>query len=314
MAKILFSLIIPVYNEEDNILPLVRELEDMEKKLEDAIEIIFIDDGSADRTAAVLKETVASRPNWRLIVFKKNYGQTPALSAGIQASAGEAVILMDGDRQNDPADIPSLVRKYKEGYDLVSGWRKKRKDSYLTRILPSRIANSLISFITGVRLHDYGCTLKIYRASLMKELRIVGEMHRFLPAYIVWKGGTYTEAAVNHRPRISGRSKYNLTRTFKVLLDLITAKFIFSYLAKPIYFFGGIGLIINGISFLLMLLVLVRKIFLGGIWLSPLFFLSVFGILLGIQFILIGVVAEIIIRIYFATHKEDIFQISERVN
>jgi len=308
----LYSIVIPVFNEEKNIISLIEEIEEVRNKINEEVEVIIIDDGSTDNTKNVIKEKIKNRYGYKLIVLNKNYGQTPAIYCGIKEAKGGAIILMDGDGQNDPNDIPSLIEKYKEGFDLISGWRKKRKDPYFSRILPSRIANWLISFITGVKLHDYGCSLKIYNAELLKGLKIFGEMHRFLPAYVVWKGGKYIEVEVNHRPRIFGKSNYNLSRIFKVLLDLITAKFMFSYLTKPIYFFGGLGLITNLISFILIIFILIRKYFLKGEWISPLFFISIFGILLGINFILIGILGELIIRIYFSTSNEETYKIQEK--
>ena len=236
------SVVAPLLDEEEN-LPILYE--QITRALTDRYdyELIFIDDGSTDRSFEILKGFQTSDPRVRVIRFRRNFGQTAALSAGFAHSKGDVVVALDADLQNDPADIPMLVSKLDEGFDIVSGWRKKRHDNALKRLLPSKMANWLISRITGVRLHDYGCTLKAYRREVLAEMRLYGEMHRFIPALASWSGARIAECVVNHRPRTAGVAKYGLARTFKVVLDLMTVKFLGSFSTKPIYVFGGLGLL-----------------------------------------------------------------------
>ena len=247
----MISVIIPVFNEEKNILPLYEKLTAVLKQLQQGYEVIFIDDGSTDNTLNHLRRISKDDPSVKVISFLRNYGQTAALSAGIDFSKGTIIIPMDGDLQNDPEDIPLLLQKIEEGYDVVSGWRKDRRDHFLRRRFPSIIANKIISFLGRVPLHDYGCTLKAYKRGILKNIRLYGEMHRFIPIYAKWVGARVTEIPVHHFPRTSGFSKYGMMRIFKVILDLMVVKFLLSYSQKPIYVFGGMGffMIFAGLSF-----------------------------------------------------------------
>ena len=244
------SIIVPLKDEKSTIEPLVAQIHEGLKEIGCTYEIVLIDDGSEDGTSDIVRSIAQGDPKVAAILFRKNCGQTAALSAGFDFSTGDVIIPMDGDLQNDPADIPRLLEKLSEGYDVVSGWRKNRQDNKLTRILPSKIANKVISIISGVKLHDYGCTLKAYRREVVKDVRLYGEMHRFIPVYAVWQGGRTAELAVNHRPREHGKSKYGIGRTFKVVLDLMVVKFLTDYLHKPIYVFGGLGIlsILSGLA------------------------------------------------------------------
>jgi len=244
------SILIPVHNEEGNLSLLCEKLGAALKRIGKPYEIIFVDDGSSDGSLEMLQDLRDGNPNIKVISFSRNFGQTAALSAGIDFSKGDILIPMDGDLQNDPEDIPVLLQKIEEGYDVVSGWRKNRKDPFLTRRLPSVIANKIISWIGGVSLHDYGCTLKAYRRDILKNIRLYGEMHRFIPIYAQWIGARVTEVPVRHSPRGSGSSKYGMSRVFKVILDLMVVKFLLSYSQKPIYVFGGIGLLMILAAFL----------------------------------------------------------------
>ncbi len=309
------SIVIPLYNEEENILPLYEEISHVLKNLRREGEIIFIDDGSTDKSFQILKNLVAKDKRIKVIQFKRNFGQTAALSAGIEFSKGEVVIPMDGDLQNDPNDIPKLLAKLEEGYDVVSGWRKNRKDPYLTRKIPSSIANWLISVITKVKLHDYGCTLKAYRREAIERIRLYGEMHRFIPAYAAWEGARITELTVNHRPRIRGKSKYGITRTFKVLLDLITVKFLGSFSTKPLYIFGGGGAIFLLGGFVSGSVLIYLKLFKGVYMIqSPLLHLTALLITLGFQMLLMGLLAELLVRVYYESLDKKPFVIKEKIN
>jgi glycosyltransferase involved in cell wall biosynthesis len=271
------SLVIPVYNEENNLLFLHQAIHETMDSINYNWKIIFVDDCSADRSLALMKELAQKDPlHVEVIVFRRNYGQTAAIAAGIDHSDGDIVILMDADMQNDPSDIPIMLAKLDEGFDLVSGWRKDRKDPFLSRILPSRIANALISWVTGVHLHDYGCTLKAYRREILNGFRLYGEMHRFIPAYAVASGAHVAEIVVHHHPRKYGKSKYGLERTIKVLLDLFTVKFLLSFSVSPIYIFGGVGIGMIFLSSLTLLFLAIRKIFFStSVLASPFFQLGV---------------------------------------
>ncbi len=294
------SIIIPVYNEEESLPDLGKEVSSVMESLKKPFEVILVDDGSTDDSYAGIQTLVKRHKGFRGLRLGRNVGQTAAISAGIAQAHGDIIGMLDADRQNDPHDIPMLLTKFDEGYDVVSGWRKDRQDPGLTRILPSRIANGLISWITGVRLHDYGCTLKLYRSVYLKSVRLYGEMHRFIPAFAGFLGARIVEVPVNHRPRTQGISKYGLGRTFKVLLDLITVKFMDAYMAKPIYLFGGSGLVMGGAGVLMALYTLYHK-FHDHIFVKdqPLFQVSIFFALAGLQLLLLGLVAEILIRVYF---------------
>jgi glycosyltransferase involved in cell wall biosynthesis len=300
IPKPYLSVIIPVYNEEESLPGLGAEVSSVMESLKKPFEVILVDDGSTDSSYAGIQELVRRYPGFKGLRLGRNVGQTAAVSAGIAQAHGDIIGMLDADRQNDPHDIPMLLAKFDEGYDVVSGWRKDRQDPGLTRILPSRIANSLISRITGVRLHDYGCTLKLYRSVYLKSVRLYGEMHRFIPAFAGFLGARIVEVPVNHRPRTQGVSKYGLGRTFKVVLDLITVKFMDAYMAKPIYLFGGSGLAMGGAGMLMALYTLYHK-FHDHVFVKdqPLFQVSIFFALAGLQLLLLGLVAEILIRVYF---------------
>ncbi len=294
------SVVIPLFNEEENVALLLAELLGALRALGRSFEVLCVDDGSSDGTFAALSRAAEREPALRVIRFRRNFGQTAAMSAGIEAARGEVIVPMDGDLQNDPADIARLLAELEKGPDVVSGWRKERKDRELGRKLPSRIANALISAVSGVRLHDYGCSLKAYRREVLEGVRLYGEMHRFIPVYASWQGARVTELVVNHRPRHAGRSKYGLGRTLKVLLDLLVVKFLASYLSRPIYFFGGAGLA----SFLGAVLSFGAAIYfkLTGakdLVETPLPLLAVAFVLAGVVCVLMGVLAELVVRTYY---------------
>lgn len=310
------SIIIPVHNEQGNIELLFTELKTVLDKTGMGYEIIFIDDGSTDNSLAELKSIAGKNPQIRLVSFTRNFGQTAALSCGFKIAQGEIVIPMDADLQNDPADIPALLREMSDkNCDIISGWRKDRKDPFLSRKLPSHVANWLISLITGVHLHDYGCTLKAYKKDVIKHIALYGEMHRFLPAVANWRGAKINEVAVNHRPRKFGKSKYGIIRTFKVLLDLVTVKFLGSYFTKPIYFFGGTGIISYFGGTLSCAYLIWDKLVHGSPMIqSPLLLLTAMLMILGTQFILMGLLAEISVRIYHESRSQEVYAIKETVN
>jgi len=308
------SVMVPLYNEEGNLVALLDRIEAVLSAIGRSYEVVLVDDGSTDRTAALVKEAVEKRPHLRAVFFRRNSGQTSALAAAIDYSRGDILIPLDGDLQNDPGDIPILLEKLAEGYDVVSGWRKNRKDAFFTRTLPSKIANGLISLISGVKLHDYGCTLKAYRREVIKPVVLVGEMHRFIPILASWQGARVTEVAVNHHPRVSGQSKYGLSRTFKVVLDLLTIKFMGSFLTKPIYAFGGTGAGLLGLSFLLALYTLWEK-WVDDVWVhrNPVFLLAIFFAMAGLQLIMMGLLGELLTRIYFASTHTTTYVVREVV-
>jgi glycosyltransferase involved in cell wall biosynthesis len=295
------SIVIPVYNEEASLPSLHEELRVALDGLPELIwEVILVDDGSRDNSLAVLEGIVHNDPEHVCVVaLRRNFGQTAAIAAGIDHARGDVIILMDADLQNDPADIPMLVEKVNQGYDVVSGWRVNRQDTFFTRTLPSRMANWLISTVTGVHLHDYGCTLKAYRREVLTGFRLYGEMHRFIPAYAHSVGAKMIEVPVTHHPRRYGKTKYGLARTLKVILDLFTVKFLISYANKPIYLFGGAGLALIFFSSLVLLFLMIRRIVLEiPVLTSPFFQMSVMFIILGFQSILMGLIAELLVRTY----------------
>ena len=308
------SILIPVYNEEGNLSLLYEKLVAALKKVGRPYEVIFVDDGSSDGSLEVLLELRDKNPNIKIISFSRNFGQTAALSAGIDLSKGDIIIPMDGDLQNDPEDILSLLRKIEEGYDVVSGWRKGRKDPFLTRRLPSVVANKIISWIGGVSLHDYGCTLKAYRRDILKNIRLYGEMHRFIPIYAQWIGARVSEIPVRHSPRGSGSSKYGMSRVFKVILDLMVVKFLLSYSQKPIYVFGGLGLLMILGGFLAGAYAIYLKFFEATSFiLTPLPLLCVLLFVLGFLSILMGFLAEILTRTYYESQGKPTYQIKETI-
>ncbi len=306
------SLLIPLYNEEENLELLLDRIEATMGDLGRTYEVVLVDDGSSDRTPELLQKAVTERRHLRVVLFRLNSGQTSALSAAIEFARGDILIPLDGDLQNDPADIPRLLAKLAEGYDVASGWRRHRKDPFLTRIVPSKIANGLISLISGVKLHDYGCTLKAYRREVLEPQLLIGEMHRFIPILASWQGAKVAEVEVDHHPRAFGKSKYGLGRTFKVVLDLLTIKFMGSFLTKPIYAFGGAGTGLIGLSGLLFLYTLWEK-FVDGVWVhrNPIFLIGIFFALAGMQFIMMGLLGELLIRIYFASSNTRPFVIAK---
>lgn len=309
------SVIIPVFNEEKNITPLYQEVKSVLDDLGRNYEIIFVDDGSVDKSPEILNELANRDRSLKVVVLSRNFGQTAALVSGVDCARGEVIIFMDGDLQNDPKDIPLLISKIQEGYDVVSGWRKRRKDFFLTRRLPSLLANKLISFLSKVTLHDYGCTLKAYRSTFLKDIRLYGEMHRFIPIYASWAGARITEVVVSHRQRVHGRTKYNLFRIVKVMLDLTTIKFLETYETKPIYIFGGSGIISVFLSLVCLIMLIYNK-FVHGISMiqSPLLLLSAILIVIGIQVTLIGLLAELQIRNYFESLNKSTYIIKNKLN
>ncbi|RLD92257.1 MAG: glycosyltransferase [Aquificota bacterium] len=300
MREVDISLVIPVYNEEENLKLLYQKLKETLEPLGKEHEIIFVDDGSQDNSPKILDQLARKDPHVKVIHFRRNFGQTAALAAGFDLAQGEIVVTLDADLQNDPADIPKLLEKMEEGYDVVSGWRKDRKDPYLSRILPSAMANWLISKVTGVKLHDYGCTLKAYRQEVVKELNLYGELHRFLPALASWMGVRIAEIPVTHHPRRFGKSKYGISRTFRVILDLILVQFLLRYSTRPIRIFGGAGLISFVVGLLLgCYLSIIKILFRHPIGNRPLLILSVLLIILGIQLLSLGILGEFLTRIYY---------------
>ncbi len=300
------TIIVPIYNERENLEPFITALTQALEPTGEEYEVLLVDDGSTDGSGAYLETLPAKDPRIRVIQFRRNFGQTAAMAAGFDHARGSILIPTDADMQNDPSDIPSILAKLREGYDVVSCWRLNRQDPWLTRRLPSKAANLLISYISGVRLHDYGCTLKGYRREVVEHIRLYGEMHRFIPVYASWAGAKVAEIPVQHHPRFSGSSKYGLSRTFKVILDLVTVKMLGSYSTKPMYFFGGVGLAACASGLLLALWTLWDKYYNGvKAHNNPLLLLAVFLFLLGVQFILMGLVAELVIRTYFESQGKD---------
>jgi glycosyltransferase involved in cell wall biosynthesis len=306
------SLVIPVYNEATNLPELHTEIRAACQNLGKSYEIIFVDDGSEDDSLPVLKQLLKNDPHIRIIQLRKNFGQTAALSAGFDHAQGNIIITLDADLQNDPQDLGLLIEKIEEGYDLVSGWRAKRKDRFITRRFPSILANLLISKMTRVKLHDYGCTLKAFRREIIKHIKLYGEMHRFIPAIASNVGVSIAEVKVNHRKRRHGKSKYSVWRFPKVILDLLTVKFLLSYSTRPLQIFGILGLISGIIGGIIGLwLAYVRLIRLEGISGRPLLFLAILLIVIGFQFITLGLLAEIMVRTYHESTEKKIYFIRE---
>jgi len=312
------TIVIPCYNEAETIPRLVAALDATEvtlRQMNRQSEVILVDDGSRDGSFAKLREAAASRPWMRLIRFRRNYGQTAAMSAGFKAARGEVVIPIDADLQNDPADIPKLLAKLDEGFDVVSGWRRDRKDKVATRKVPSWIANWIIGRVSGVRLHDYGCTLKAYKREFLEEVNLYGEMHRFIPIYAKWAGARVTEMVVTHHPRREGKSKYGLMRTFKVVLDLVTVKFLGDYSTKPLYFFGGLGFLMCATGVAAAAFTLFQRFAEHAyVHRNPLFVVAVFLFMLGVQYVMMGLLAELQIRTYHEAQSKPTYLIGEMVN
>ena len=309
----MISVVIPIFNEEENINKLSQSIT---KALSDIdYEVLFINDGSTDNSENEIVKLSSTDPKIKLINLRRNYGQTAAMQAGFDQSKGTIVIPMDGDLQNDPKDIPKLIEKINEGYDVVSGWRKIRSDKKLTRILPSKIANMIISKISGIHLHDYGCTLKAYRKEILEDIKLYGEMHRFIPIYASWEGAKVTEIPVNHHPRIAGKTKYGLSRIPRVILDLLVIRFFDKSLDRPIHLFGQFGLLMFLIAFLLFFMALFLKIFMKiSFILTPLPLLVVFFSMSGLLCIFLGLVAEIQSRIYFESKNRPPYLIKKNTN
>ena len=308
------SVFLPVFNEEDNLRPLHEKIAGALNEMDRDSEVIYVDDGSTDSSLTVLKEIARDDTRVRVVSLRRNYGQTAAMSAGIDAASGEILIPMDADQQNDPADFKRLLQKLDEGFDVVSGWRRNRKDKLITRKLPSRIANSIISRIGGVHLHDYGCSLKAYRRDVLQDVRLYGEMHRFIPIYASWAGARVTEIPVEHHRRTLGESKYGLSRTVKVVFDLITIKFLATYQTKPLYVFGSFGLLAFLISALAGIWASVLKFGYGvSFILTPLPLIAIVLLAISIQFFLMGLLAELLVRTYHESQDKPIYLIRERV-
>ncbi len=300
------SIVIPIYNEERNIPILYEKLKSVLNRIPLKHEIVFVDDGSTDGSRKLLEEIAGKDESVKVVEFSRNFGQTPAMMAGMDISKGDVIITMDGDLQNDPEDIPRLLEKIEEGYDVVSGWRKDRKDATLSRKIPSRIANWLIGKLTGVKIHDYGCTLKAYRASILKNVRLYGEMHRFIPAIVSMVTATdrIVEIPVKHHPRLYGKSKYGISRTLKVIVDLLFVWFSKKFLQKPIHFFGIGGILLLMLGTALFLYLVAVKLMGNPIGGRPLLIISVLLILSGLQMITTGIVSEMLMRIYFESQNK----------
>ena len=311
------SLVIPVYNEEESLRPFHQKVLQTLDDLGLAAEVLYVDDGSRDASFQILSEFADRDARIKVIRFRRNFGQTAAMAAGMDNARGEVIIPLDADGQNDPSDIKNLLAKMNEGFDVVSGWRKNRKDDSIRRI-PSRIANRIISKVTGVALHDYGCSLKAYRAEIIKDVSLYGEMHRFIPAYAHMVGGRVTEIPVQHHARVAGVSKYGIGRTFKVMLDLLVVKFLGGYGSKPIYFFGGAGLRIFFIGVLLWIIAIAQKLFSGDQGLNlnrnPLFYIGILMFLMAMQFVMLGLLAEVNIRTYHESQGKKTYTVAETRN
>ena len=305
------SVVVPLYNEEESLPYLVEQLTDALRPSAERFELVLVNDGSSDRTAEVLEQLSHEVPELVAVLLRKNYGQTAAMAAGFDVAQGDVIVSLDGDLQNDPADIPMLLAKLREGYDLVSGWRHQRQDAALQRKLPSRIANRLIGRVTGVKLHDYGCSLKAYRREVLSDMRLYGELHRFLPALAFIEGARITEVKVNHRARQYGSSKYGIDRTFRVLMDLLTVWFMKRFLTRPMYVFGFGGLIAMLGSLLASTYLLVVKLMGGDIGNRPLLTLAVVLGLAGIQLFCFGLLGELLIRTYHESQGRPIYRIRE---
>jgi glycosyltransferase involved in cell wall biosynthesis len=310
------GVVVPLFNEEANVEQLWQELRAVADRDARIASIVFVDDGSTDATFARLRAACAADSRARILRLRRNFGQTAALSAGFDALDTDIIVPMDGDLQNDPADIPRLLDKVEEGYDVVSGWRRKRRDAWLTRRVPSWFANRLISRITGVHLHDYGCMLKAYRRDVLQGINLYGQMHRFIPSLAAWMGVRIAELEVNHRPRVAGKSKYGLSRTLRVILDLINVKFLVSYASSPIQVFGKIGFGSLFLGFICAVLTVYMKWFAPpahayDITKNPFFLLTVLCVLIGVQFICLGLLGEIVIRTYYESQRKPIYAVRE---
>ncbi|NOZ01460.1 MAG: glycosyltransferase family 2 protein [Deltaproteobacteria bacterium] len=309
------SVVLPVFNEVDNLRDMYRETVKALEETGRSFEIIACDDGSTDGSMEILRELAAEDPRVKVVAFARNFGQTAALDAGFRTATGKVIVPMDADLQNDPADIPRLLKRLDEGFDVVSGWRLRRRDAFWTKTLPSRIANRLVSLVTGVKLHDYGCTLKVYRADILRDFRLYGEMHRLIPAYVKWAGGSVVEEPVNHRPRRAGRSKYTLTKSIRLILDLLTVRFLLSYSTKPLYFIGKYGLMACALGTLTLAWTIFKRLWWGlPLFTDPFFLISIFLFLTGFQFLLFGLLAEMSMRTYFEGQNKPPYLIKTTIN
>lgn len=310
------SIVIPVYNESENLYLLHEAILNALEEITIPWEVVYVDDGSSDDSVQILESLVDSDPEHiTFVALRRNFGQTAAIAAGIDHAEGNIIVLMDADLQNDPADIPMMLEKIEDGYDVVSGWRINRQDTFITRKLPSRIANWLISVVTGVYLHDYGCTLKAYRREVITGFRLYGEMHRFIPAYANSVGAKLIEVPVTHHPRRYGKTKYGINRTLKVILDLFTVKFLISYAHKPIYLFGGIGIVMIFGSVIALGFLFTRKLLFGtSVVQSSFFLIGVMLMILGVQSILMGLIAELLVRTYHESQKKPTYTIRKVVS
>ena len=305
------SVVVPLYNEAESLQPLVEQLLAALRPLGRSFELVLVDDGSSDGTAAQLRELAARTPELVAVLLRRNYGQTPAMSAGFDASRGQVIVTLDGDLQNDPADIPLLLEQLEQGYDLVSGWRHRRQDPAMSRKLPSRLANRLIARVTGVRLHDYGCSLKAYRRELVGDMNLYGELHRFLPALAFIEGARISEVKVNHHPRRFGASKYGIDRTFRVLMDLLTVWFMKRFLTQPMYVFGFGGLLSLAIGVALSAVLLAEKLQGADIGNRPLLLVAVLALICGVQLFCFGLLAELQMRTYHESQGRPIYRVRE---
>ena len=304
------SVVVPLFNEQDSVRPLVQQLLAAVRPLGLTFELVLVDDGSKDRTAAVLSELSAAVPELVAVLLRRNYGQTAAMAAGFDASRGAVIVTLDGDLQNDPADIPLLLAQIDQGFDLVSGWRHQRQDAALSRLLPSKLANLLIAAVTGVQLHDYGCSLKAYRREVVEDLNLYGELHRFLPALAFIEGARISEVKVGHHPRRFGSSKYGIDRTFRVLMDLLTVWFMKRFLTRPMHVFGFWGLASMAVGLVISLYLLGEKIFANAdIGSRPLLMVAVITLIAGVQLFCFGLLAEVQMRTYHESQGRPIYRV-----
>jgi glycosyltransferase involved in cell wall biosynthesis len=309
--RIQYSVVVPFFNEQENVPPLYVKITEVLDTLGAAYEMVFVDDGSGDQTFKVLAEIHEHDHRVNVVRLRRNFGQTAALKAGFDFARGEIIIAMDGDLQHDPANIPRFLEKLREGFDIVCGWRQQRQQSYLTRRLPSQVANWLIRKISRVPIHDFGGTFKVYRREILEDLHLYGEMHRFIPALASWRGAKIAEIPVQDRPRVSGKSKYGFSRTIRVFLDLITIKFLLDYATKPIQFFGLFGLLGIGAGSLISLAMLYKKVVLGLPVMGPLLLLGLTLVMSGIQFLSLGLLGEILARTYFESQNKSVYAVRE---
>ncbi len=309
------SIVIPVYNEEGNILPLYENLQSVLERINKRYEVILVDDGSKDNTFEKLLFVHKKNNKFKIIKFRRNFGQTQAMKAGFEYASGKTIITLDADLQNDPQDIPKILDKMEEGYDIVSGWRKNRKDKTITRKIPSIIANKIISWLFGVKLHDFGCTLKAYRKEVLENIELYGEMHRYIPALASWMGIKVAEIPVNHYPRQSGKAKYGISRTIRVILDIITIKFLLTYSKKPMQIFGLIGMAAAILGTVITIWLIVQRVFFDQpLSTRPLFILSISMIFIGAQLITMGLLGEIMMRTYHEGAGKPTYVIKEIID